>query len=309
MNEEECISRVLHRHDSLAIDDCKEIGTGGFSTVSVRKKKDGKIIAVKTMNTSNELFSKLSRKDKDKLVHLLLKQEFTIGRLLDHPFIIRTLELDLPTFEITFEYCKGMDLLDYLNATLIRKHLPKFCKYFHQLSSAMVYMHHTKGIAHMDIKLENIMIDFVTDNIKLIDFGQSKLFLSESDGLPISQKGRIGTLEYMPPEVIQLASYNPAKVDLWCAGVVLYNLVYDRMPKLLSSFFHKSYVVSIHNSKFKVDSTTFPDIYDNDVIVSKKDQMIFCNVFEKMFQYVPSKRSTFEDVLKAFSELSFLQNE
>ena len=170
-------------------------------------------------------------------------------------------------------------------------------------------MHHTQGIAHMDLKLENIMIDFVTDDIKLIDFGQSKSYLSENDGLPIFQKGRIGTLEYMPPEVIQLASYNPAKVDLWCAGIVLYNLVYDRMPKLLSSFFHKSYVVSIHNSKFKVDSKTFPDIYDGDVVISKKDQVIFCNVFEKMFQYVPAKRGTFVDILKTFSELSFLKIE
>ena len=31
---------------------------------------------------------------------------------------------------------------------------------------------HNNGIAHRDIKLENVMLD-LDDNIKLIDFGQS----------------------------------------------------------------------------------------------------------------------------------------
>jgi calcium-dependent protein kinase len=46
----------------------------------------------------------------------------------------------------------------------------------HQIAAALYYLH-SYGIAHRDIKLENIMMVETKDNsdLKLVDFGLSKL--------------------------------------------------------------------------------------------------------------------------------------
>lgn len=59
----------------------------------------------------------------------------------------------------------------------------------------------SKGIAHRDIKLENILLDH-TLNLKLIDFGFAK---KSNDGPLLSYKG---TKTYMAPEVRARSSYD-----------------------------------------------------------------------------------------------------
>ncbi len=44
--------------------------------------------------------------------------------------------------------------------------------YLKQLVSALIHLHYEKGIAHRDIKLENIMLDSNNDLV-LCDFGYS----------------------------------------------------------------------------------------------------------------------------------------
>lgn len=72
--------------------------------------------------------------------------------------------------------------------------------YFHQLVSAVEYMH-SKNVAHRDIKLDNILID---DNYQLIliDFGfaeevRAKVTYNLEDQLAIRARGTKG---YISPE-------------------------------------------------------------------------------------------------------------
>lgn len=58
---------------------------------------------------------------------------------------------------------------------------------------------HSQQYCHLDIKLENILLDEYF-NIKLADFGSS-VNVSESNG---STNKRRGTLMYMAPEVADL---------------------------------------------------------------------------------------------------------
>jgi len=43
-------------------------------------------------------------------------------------------------------------------------------RFFKQISEAFDYLHH-RGIAHRDVKLDNILIEEKTNMIKVIDFG------------------------------------------------------------------------------------------------------------------------------------------
>ena len=75
----------------------------------------------------------------------------------------------------------------------------KMCRYFFkQMLQALHYLH-SKGIAHRDLKLENILLDLNYD-AKLIDFGFASPFKGADD---ISEDLNIaGTENFMAPEML-----------------------------------------------------------------------------------------------------------
>ena len=62
---------------------------------------------------------------------------------------------------------------------------------------------HSKDYAHRDLKLDNILMDVVTKNIKIIDFG----FSLKSK---VDEKLNVfcGTPHYMDPDIVRKQSYN-----------------------------------------------------------------------------------------------------
>lgn len=74
------------------------------------------------------------------------------------------------------EYCPNGDLFDMIKRTgKFSSGLTKHC--FHQLLDGMEYLHSSRGVAHLDLKLENILIGKDL-KIKLCDFG----FAEETKG-------------------------------------------------------------------------------------------------------------------------------
>lgn len=82
----------------------------------------------------------------------------------------------------------------------------------------MIYLHE-RGVIHRDLKLENFMISDSLENIKLIDFGLSKILNELNEEL----EGKGGSLLYMAPEVMK--GHYQHKCDNWGLGVVLYMLL------------------------------------------------------------------------------------
>ena len=99
---------------------------------------------------------------------------------------------------------------------------------FRQLVDALQYVHE-KGIAHRDIKFENIFVKRRFSDIHphfivaLGDFGLSK----KVHGLTGSITG---TVYSMAPEVMKGENYNPYKIDVWSLGVLLYILLQEKYP-------------------------------------------------------------------------------
>ncbi|EAY04133.1 AGC family protein kinase [Trichomonas vaginalis G3] len=135
---------------------------------------------------------------------------------LNHPNIVRIYDyfIEQDISFIILEYCSNGSLLDLVK-TQKRITQEKINKYTLQIVDALSFMH-SKGIAHCDIKLSNILIDQY-DRAKLCDFGLSHYITNDSN--KINDNKIRGTLNYMAPEVIIGKEFCPFKSDVWSFGV------------------------------------------------------------------------------------------
>ncbi|PYH48978.1 putative serine/threonine protein kinase [Aspergillus saccharolyticus JOP 1030-1] len=161
-----------------------------------------------------------------------LRREFDLGYHLRHPHVLRIHALGRCEEDrkpsCLMEYCGHGDLwgLIYdvptppdLGCAIVQAH--QLCL-FKQLLLGVSYLHR-QGIAHHDIKPENLLLSSA-GLIKLADFGHAVIFRDPED--PSGACGRIdpfkslllGTACYLPPEVWEASPYDPRGVDVWsCA--------------------------------------------------------------------------------------------
>jgi serine/threonine protein kinase len=205
----------------------KSLGDGGSSNIYLYKCKNNnpllsnKLFVVKKIDFNPKLFN-FSKYSFDKKCITAIKKEFIINKILQHPYIIDVIGIDLVNKSLLYNYDNSNDLLYYFEDNFNPK---KYFKYFIQVIDALNYMH-SIGIAHMDIKLENILLNPLEKRIKLIDFGHSCFF--KKGNTTIFNNGIKGTEYYIPPEVWR-GTYMSDKVDVWCCGVLLYNFIYNKV--------------------------------------------------------------------------------
>ena len=74
------------------------------------------------------------------------------------------------------EYCSGGDLFQYLDRREFKITEDRSRNLAHQIAAGIYYMH-SYGIAHRDLKLENILMvdDGNEAQLKIVDFGLSKM--------------------------------------------------------------------------------------------------------------------------------------
>jgi len=143
---------------------------------------------------------------------------------LNHPRIIRTLhfeqdkdilykgEIKTVSF-IVMEYAPHGDFFDFLNKNKSYFNEKLARTYFKQLIEGLEYLHN-RGIAHLDIKLENLLVG-ENFSLKVADFDLS-CFIKEKR---VSTKG---TRFYRAPELINGECKSPVAADIYSAGVILF---------------------------------------------------------------------------------------
>lgn len=198
------------------IDRDHELGKGGCGVVVVGEHKETRQqYAIKIVNKATAERGRLDR-------------ELKLMKDVDHANIVRLFSVyDVPgNMYFVMELCLGGHL-----GNLLSRQPQKFIdedwakNLARQLLSAVAHIH-SRGIAHRDIKLQNILIDSTNDRfaqLKLIDFGYGSRFIG---ALPMRTK--CGTPYTTAPEVIR-ECYDE-RCDIWSCGVVLYIMLCGRRP-------------------------------------------------------------------------------
>ncbi|XP_039545740.1 serine/threonine-protein kinase pim-1-like isoform X1 [Pimephales promelas] len=81
-----------------------------------------------------------------------------------------------------------------------------------------------KGVFHSDIKLENLLINPETLEVKLIDFGCGRLMQV------MAYDVFSGTHEYCPPEFSRWGKYYAKSATAWSLGMVLFEMLSGHLP-------------------------------------------------------------------------------
>ncbi|GAA5914611.1 hypothetical protein JCM8208_002091 [Rhodotorula glutinis] len=204
----------------------RTLGSGGFSSVH---------LALDTRSLVQVACKRLprARVGKDRLE--IIRREVDMLKRASHPNInrIEAVEVDDVAVHIFLELVPGGDLFTYL-IKHTRLDAPEAKWILYQLLLALEYLHDDLGVAHRDVKLENVVLAFTCPGTggrfpkaQLADFGQAK-----EAGMRF--KSLQGTLQYMAPEQLvawtRHEGYDGKKADMWALGILLAHLLTGSHP-------------------------------------------------------------------------------
>jgi len=199
----------------------EKLGRGKFGTVrefvhkQTLKRYAGKILQRRIMRRDPHLQRQINK-------------EMGVTYHFEHRNILRVYDIHCSSQKIYLfmEFCWG-ELEEFL--TVYKQlHLCQAKNFFRQICDGLNYLH-SRCIIHRDIKPDNVLVD-PNLVLKLADFGvcQELSFFTDDDMVG----GSDGTPLYHAPEVSDMTifTYSGSKLDIWAAGVILYQMVTGELP-------------------------------------------------------------------------------
>lgn len=201
----------------LNVDRGRVLGSGGFGIVYAGSLDQGGgatlPVAIKTCHL------KFTNIDVGMTVAKVGEEVRNWQHINPHPFVCQLLDHFVvdDSFWFVVEFADRGDLYDLCHLqknnrldVLLARHL------FRQISSGINYMH-ARGIAHRDIKAENILMFTSNDTpynltAKLSDFGLSIVAWTHGNGINRASNNS-GTARYMPPEILFHLSHYVTQVN------------------------------------------------------------------------------------------------
>jgi serine/threonine-protein kinase len=204
----------------------QRIAVGGMATVyRGNDTRLDRVVALKVMHPSLAADADFTGR--------FIREAKAVARL-SHPNVVNVFDqgADGRAVFLAMEYVPGLTLRDLLRdrgALSVRAALDILEPVLAALGAA-----HRAGLVHRDIKPENVLI---TDNgmVKVADFGLVRL-LTGTDGAgdaitsTTSTGTVLGTVSYLAPEQIHQGAPTDQRVDVYAAGILLYEMLTGAKP-------------------------------------------------------------------------------
>jgi serine/threonine protein kinase len=194
------------------------VGTGGWGTVyRALDRKTGQEVAIKVLRVSLA---------DDPTQHQRLVQEFRAATQLEHPNIVRALEMgnDGHVSYLVFELVEGISLGERISAGPLPE--AEAVRVATQVAQALHYAH-LRNVIHRDVKPDNILV-LPDGRAKLTDFGLAKDHNNDQD-LTRHACG-LGTPNFMAPEQFADAKSVGPRSDVYALAATLFAAVTGRLP-------------------------------------------------------------------------------
>ena len=235
----------------------RKLGAGTFGVVHVALLRDGRYVAVKQLDLDpSDPAAQIAASPSSSSAVIDTRNEIIVHRKLDHPNIIRYLHSRVaraavvtapdsqdggdahhsapaPKLLVFLEYVTGGSITSIMK-TLPHGRLPPSVVrvYSRHMFHGLKYLH-DHGVAHRDIKGDNLLVSQDSGVAKLADFDQAK---AVAGTLRSSRANTLaGTPFWMSPEVItEEAGYDPFKADIWSAACTVAEMFTGKAPWLPS---------------------------------------------------------------------------
>uniref|UniRef100_A0A7C9DQA1 Dual-specificity kinase n=1 Tax=Opuntia streptacantha TaxID=393608 RepID=A0A7C9DQA1_OPUST len=167
-----------------------------------------------------------------------------------------------PLMVIVTELLPGLSLRKYLNSLRPKQlELNVALSYAVDICRAMDCLH-ANGIIHRDLKPDNLLLSADHKSVKLADFG-----LAREETLTEMMTAETGTYRWMAPELYSTVTlrqgekkhYNN-KVDVYSFGIVLWELLTNRMPFEGMSNLQAAYAAAFKQQRPTVPEDIAPDL-------------------------------------------------
>lgn len=198
------------------------LGSGGFAEVFLAfDKHQDRPVAVKAMRR----FIDANGEPNSRAVQSFVDEAQLLSKL-NHPAIAQIYDLDYDEDGFPFvvlEYVKG-DSLEFL----LRQNVIDQLTAIKLLADTAVVLSeiHQQDIFHRDLKPSNIIVG-LDGQPRIVDFG-----LAVSESMQQERKGEVaGSMAYMSPEQLRGQTHRlDGRSDVWSLGVMLYELLTERLP-------------------------------------------------------------------------------
>ncbi|KAK4792557.1 hypothetical protein SAY86_022992 [Trapa natans] len=190
------------------------VGSGSFGIVFQAKcLETGETVAIKKVLQD--------RKYKNRELQLM--------RLMDHPNVVclkhcffSTTSNDELFLNLVMEYVPEnmYGVLRHYSSMNQRMPLIYVKLYTYQIFRGLAYIHTVPKVCHRDLKPQNLLVDPLTHQVKICDFGSAKVLIKGEANISY-----ICSRYYRAPELIFGATEYTTSIDIWSAGCVLAELL------------------------------------------------------------------------------------
>jgi len=217
----------------------KVLGEGGYAKVCLgRHRESGKHVAIKLLNTRPSDSGRAASSEA-----AIVREVAALRRAGTHPNVVSMLGYyrlgdDGACHAMVMELCRGGELFSLVSrfGAMAEEHIwPVFAG----ILSGVRHLH-DQGIAHRDLKLENILLESAFDTFdnssvvpKIADLGLSHAHARGTDGKGWAARELTqfcGSRSYCAPEVMARLGYDGYTADVWSLGVCLFGLVSGFFP-------------------------------------------------------------------------------